>query len=37
VVVFQAGFLYVGLMSLLQTTVRAMRQVEEPELVVAGG
>jgi len=36
VVVFQAGFLYVGLMSLLQTTVRAMWQVEGPELAAAG-
>ena len=36
VVVFQGGFLYVGLMSLLQTTVRAMWQMEDPELAAAG-
>jgi hypothetical protein len=36
VLVFQGGFLYVGLMSLLQTTIRTMRQIEGPELAVAG-
>jgi cellulose synthase/poly-beta-1,6-N-acetylglucosamine synthase-like glycosyltransferase len=34
--VFQCGFLYVGLMSLLQTNLRTMRPVEGPELAVAG-
>ena len=34
--VFQCGFLYVGLMSLLQTNLRNMPPVEGPELAVAG-
>jgi hypothetical protein len=36
VVIFQVGFLYVGLMSLLQSSVRAMRQIDGPGLAVAG-
>jgi hypothetical protein len=36
VVVFQGGFLYVGLMSLLQTSVRARRQLDGPELAATG-
>jgi len=36
VMIFQGGFLYVGLMSLLQTSVRAMRQLDGPELAAAG-
>ncbi|MGO9609515.1 MAG: cellulose synthase family protein [Verrucomicrobiia bacterium] len=36
VVIFQVGFLYVGLMSLLQSSVRAMRQIDEPDLAAAG-
>jgi hypothetical protein len=36
VVLFQVGFLYVGLMSLLQSSVRAMRQIDGPGLAAAG-
>jgi cellulose synthase/poly-beta-1,6-N-acetylglucosamine synthase-like glycosyltransferase len=36
VMIFQGGFLYVGLMSLLQTTVRAARRLDGPELAAAG-
>jgi hypothetical protein len=36
VMVFQAGFLYVGLMSLLQSSWRAIRQPVPPALAPAG-
>jgi len=36
VLIFQIGFLYVGLMSLLQTSVRTMLQMDGPELAAAG-
>lgn len=36
VVIFQVGFLYVGLMSLLQSSVRHMRQIDGPGLAAAG-
>jgi cellulose synthase/poly-beta-1,6-N-acetylglucosamine synthase-like glycosyltransferase len=36
VIIFQIGFLYVGLMSLLQSSVRAARQLGEPGLTPAG-
>jgi len=36
VVVFQMGFLYVGLMSLLQSSVRSVRQLGGPDLTPAG-
>ena len=36
VLIFQAGFLYVGLMSLLQSSWRAFRQHAPPELAPAG-
>jgi cellulose synthase/poly-beta-1,6-N-acetylglucosamine synthase-like glycosyltransferase len=34
--IFQAGFLYVGLMSLFQNSFRALRRHHEPELAAAG-
>lgn len=37
VMIFQTGFLYVGLMSLLQSSVRALRQPSHAELAPAGG
>ncbi|MGD0060147.1 MAG: cellulose synthase family protein [Verrucomicrobiia bacterium] len=36
VILFQIGFLYVGLMSLLQSSVRALRQIDGPSLAIAG-
>ncbi|HUJ10561.1 MAG TPA: cellulose synthase family protein [Verrucomicrobiae bacterium] len=36
VLIFQGGFLYVGLMSLLQSSWRALRQPAPPELAPAG-
>jgi cellulose synthase/poly-beta-1,6-N-acetylglucosamine synthase-like glycosyltransferase len=34
--IFQAGFLYVGLMSLLQSSLRTLRRADEPEFAPAG-
>src|SRR5262249_11308821 len=36
VMIFQGGFLYVGLMSLLQSRMRAVRQLDDAELAPAG-
>ena len=36
VMIFQGGFLYVALMSLLQTPWRSLRQSAHPELLAAG-